>query len=294
MSASNLETVARAGYDHLLATRLRRDRITAQALADVDRDTVWVDLPQPGNRAADITLSDGTRMVVVESDARVGRDTQRTAQIIQAAETRLLALERRVRAGGVKDPAKIGRAAQRILNTGRVARLFDLEIGPGRFLYHYNEDNHAYEKLLAGRYVLTTSLTPAQADTTQIVTAYRQLQKIENRFRVLKDFLRLRPVRHWTEQRVRGHVAVCVYAALMETLITRALTTADVQDPDLDHQHLTAARALRMLNRIRRVNLTTNQHQITLTTRRTPLQTRTLAAIGVDTRTWDKATITQP
>ena len=294
MSASNLETVAQAGFDHLLATRLRRDHITAQALAAVDQDTVWVELPQPGNRAADITLEDGTRTVVVESDARARRDTQRIAQIIQTAETRLLALEHRVRKGGVKDPAKIGRAAQRILNTGRVARLFDLEIGPGRFLYHYNEDNHDYEKLLAGRYVLTTSLTPVQADTTQIVAAYRQLQKIENRFRVLKDFLRLRPVRHWTEKRVRGHVAVCVYAALMETLITRALTQADIRDPDLDHQHLTAARALRMLNRIRRVNLTTNKHQITLTTRRTPLQTRTLTAIGVDTRTWDKATITQP
>ena len=294
ISASNLETVSRAGFDHLLATRLRRDQITAQALAAVDRDTVWVDLPQLGSRAADIVLSDGTRTVVVESDARARRDTQRTAEIIKTAETRLLALEHRVRTGGIKDPAKIGRAAQRILNTGRVARLFDLEIGPGRFLYHYNEDNHAYEKLLAGRYVLTTSLTPAQADTTQIVAAYHQLQNVENRFRVLKDFLRLRPIRHWTEQRVRGHVAVCVYAALMETLITRALTAADIRDPDLDHQHLTAARALRMLNRIRRVELTTNKHQITLTTRRTPIQTRTLTAVGVDNRTWDKATITQP
>ena len=177
MSASNLETVAQAGFDHLLATRLRRDHITAQALAAVDRDTVWVDLPQPGSRAADITLEDGTRTVVVESDARAGRNTQRTAQIIDAAETQLLALEYRVRAGRVKDPAKIGRAAQRILNTGRVARLFDLQIGPGRFLYHYNQQAHAYEKLLAGRYVLTTSLTPAQADTTQMVAALPAVAK---------------------------------------------------------------------------------------------------------------------
>ncbi len=294
ISASNLETVAQAGFDHLLATRLRRDRITAQALAAVDQDTVWVELPQHGTRATDITLEDGTRTVVVESDARVGRDTQRTAEIIKATETQLLALEHRVRAGRLKDPAKIGRAAQRILSTGRVGRLFDLEIGPGRFLYHYNQEAQAYEKLLAGRYVLTTSLTPAQADTTEIVAAYRQLQTVETRLRVLKDFLRLRPVRHWTEKRVRGHVAVCVYAALLETLITHALTAADVRDPDLDHQHLTAARALQQLNRIRRVKLTTNNHRITLTTRRTPLQTRTLTAIGVDTPTWDKATITQP
>ena len=294
ISASNLETVTRSGFDHLLATRLRRDKVTAEALAAVDRDTVWVELPQPGTRATDVTLSDGTRTVVVESDSRARRDTQRTAEIIDTVETRLLALEHRVREGRLKDPARIGRAAQRILGTGRVGRLFDLEIGPGRFVYHYNEDNHAYEKLRAGRYVLTTSLTRSQADTTEVVAAYRQLQTVETRFRVLKDFLRLRPVRHWTEQPVRGHVAVCVYAAVLETLITRALTTADIRDPDLEHQHLTAARALRQLNRIRRVTLTTNNHRITLTTRRTPQQTRTLAAIGVNIRTWGKATITQP
>ena len=193
MSVSNLETVTRAGFDHLLATRLRCDRVTAEALAALDQDTVWVELPQPGARAADVTLEDGTRTVVVESDARARRDTQRTTEIIETVETRLSALEHRVREGRVKDPAKIGRAAQRILNTGRVGRLFDLDIGPGRFLYHYNEDNQAYEKLLAGRYVLTTSLTPAQADTTEIVAAYQQLQTVETKFRVLKDFLRLRP-----------------------------------------------------------------------------------------------------
>ena len=292
ISRANLETVTGAGFDHLLATRLHRDSVTAQALTAIDQNTVWVEIPQNGSRAADITLENGTRTVVVESDARARRDTKRTTEIIAAAETELLALEHRVRAGRLKDPAKIGRAAQRILGGVGVGRLFDVEIGPGRFLYYYNEDNQAYEKLLAGRYVLTTSLTSAQADTAEVVAAYRQLQTVETRFRVLKDFLRLRPVRHWTEKRVRGHVAVCVYAALMETLITQALTAADVRDPDLEHQHLTANRALQQLNRIRRVQLTTNNRRITLTTRRTPLQTQALTAIGIDTRTWDKATIT--
>ena len=208
------------------------------------------------------------------------------------AEAKLRALELRVRAGRLTDPAKIGAAAQRILSSSGAARLFDTEIGPGRFLYHYNEDAHTYEQALAGRYVLTTSLTPNQADTAQVVDYYRQLQAIEARFRILKDFLRLRPVRHWTEQRVRGHVAICVYAALIETLINHALTTDDIRDPDLEDQHLTAARALRDLNRIRRHQIGAGGRRITLTTRRSPLQARTLAAIGTDTRTWDNPTIT--
>ena len=292
MSAANVSAVAEAGFDHLLATKLRRDAVTAQALAAIREDTAWVEIAQHSCRAADITLEDGTRAVVVESDARARRDTARTAEIVATTEAKLRALENRVRAGRLKDPAKIGAAAQRILASGGAARLFDTEIGPGRFLYHYNEDAHTYEELLAGRYVLATSLTLTQANTAQVVGYYRQLAAVEARFRVLKDHLRLRPVRHWTEQRVRGHVAVCVYAAVVETLINHALAVADIRDPDLPNQHLTAARALRDLNRIRRHQLSANGRRITLNTRRSPLQARTLTAIGADTRTWDKAAIT--
>ena len=292
ISAANIDMVAEAGFDHLLATKLHRDRIATEALAAIDEDTAWVEIPERRCRAADVALDDGTRAVVVESDGRARRDVARTAEIVAAAEAKLRALEHRVRAGRLKDPAKIGAAAQRILGSGGVGRLFDVEIGEGRFLYHYNEDAHAYEQLLAGRYVLTTSLTPNQADCAQVMDYYRQLQAVEARFRILKDFLRLRPVRHWTEQRVRGHVAVCVYAALVETLINHALVAADIRDPDLGDQHLTPARALRDLSRIRRHQLTANGRRIHLTTRRTPLQNRTLTAIGADTRTWDNPTIT--
>ena len=292
VSSDNLAAVAGAGFDHVLAARLRRDRVSREALEAIDDDTAWVEIPQHRCRATEAALADGTRAIVVASDARARRDAARSAEIAAAAEAELLALERRVRDGRLKDPAKIGRAAQRILGSGGVGRLFEVEIGPGRFIYHYNEQALAYEELLAGRYVLTTSLTPAQASTAQVVAAYRQLANTEARFRVLKDFLHLRPVRHWTEKRVRGHVAICVYAAVIETLINHALATADVRDPDNGHQHLSAARALRELNRIRRVQLNANANNITLTTRRTPLQTQALTAVGADTRTWDKAAIT--
>ena len=292
VSSDNLAAVAGAGFDHVLAARLRRDRVSREVLEAIDDDTAWVEIPQHRCRATEAALADGTRAIVVASDARARRDAARTAEIAAAAEAELLALERRVRDGRLKDPAKIGRAAQRILGSGGVGRLFDVEIAAGRFIYHYNEDALAYEELLAGRYVLTTSLTPAQASTAQVAAAYRQLANTEARFRVLKDFLHLRPVRHWTERRVRGHVAICVYAAVIETLINHALATADVRDPDNGHQHLSAARALRELNRIRRVQLNANGNNITLTTRRTPLQTQALTAVGADTRTWDKANIT--
>jgi transposase len=123
------------------------------------------------------------------------------------------------------------------------------------------------------------------------VAAYRQLAEVERRFRVLKDSLLLRPIRHWTEQRVRAHVAVCVYAAVIEALIGRALAEAAITDPDLDHQTLSAELAMRELDRIRRVELTAAGRPITLITRRSALQRRILDALDVDTGTWDKANI---
>ena len=292
ISADNLDIVAGHGFDHVLATRLHRDPTCAEALQlSVRADATWVPVPAAHSAACDVTLEDGRRAVVVANVDRHRRDTLRTAELVARTETKLLALEERVRAGRLVDAGKIGRAAQRILGPSGVGHLFDVEIDQGRFLYHYDEAAFDYEELLAGRYVLITSLTVTQATTAQIVMAYRQLQAVEHRFRVLKDFLHLRPVRHWTERRVRGHIAVCVYAAVIEALIARALAAADVRDPDLDDQHLTAPRALRELGRIRRIDLHVADRHVDVVTRRNPLQTRILTALDIDTSAWTQAHI---
>jgi len=290
ISEDNVQVVAGQGFDHVLATRLHRDPTCTEALtASVRPDATWVPVPAARSAACDLILNDGRRAVVVASLERHRRDTIRTAELVARTETRLMALEHRVRAGRLVDAGKIGRAAQRILGGSGVGRLFDVEIAQGRFLYHYNETAMAYEELLAGRYVLITSLLADTATTAQVVASYRQLQTVEARFRVLKDFLHLRPVRHWTERRVRGHIATCVYAAVIEALIARALATADVHDPDLPDQHLTATRALRELGRIRHVTLTAGGHTINVVTRPEPLQRQILDALDVDTTGWDRA-----
>jgi transposase len=140
--------------------------------------------------------------------------------------------------------------------------------------------------------VLTTSLSTDQASTAEVVAHYQSLAKVEHRFRVLKDFLGLRPVYHWTDQRVRGHIATCVLAAVIEAVIANQLTAAGINDPNLEDQTITARRALAELNRIRVHHLTAGDRHVTVTTRRTSLQAAVLAALDVDTHHWDKATIT--
>jgi transposase len=290
ISGDNVDTVAARGFEHVLATKLHRDPTCAEALElSTAKTASWVPVPSANSAACDVTLADGRRCVVVASAERWRRDTARTAELVAKTEAKLSALQWRVHDGRLVDAGKIGRTAQRILSASPVARLFDVEISEGRFVYHYNDDAFAYEERLAGRYVLTTSLSTTDASTVQVVEMYRQLLEVEHRFRVLKDFLHLRPVRHWTETRVRGHIAVCVYAAVIETLLGHALAAANVSDPDLPEQHLTAARALRELHRIRTVTLTAGDHTIDAVTRRTPLQAQICDAIGIDTHGWNQA-----
>ncbi len=184
---------------------------------------------------------------------------------------------------------KRSHAPRNASSTTHPSRDYSTEIAPGRFLFHYDETAHAYEELLAGRYVLTTSLDTHQASSQQIVVAYRQLLGVEHRFRVLKDFLALRPVFDWTEQRVRGHIAVCVTAAVVEALITSDLAAHDVRDPDLADQHLSARRCLDTLQRVRRITLNAGDDTLNVVTRRNALQAHCLAALDIDTHTWDKA-----
>ncbi len=293
VSEANVAACAEAGFDHLLATRLHQDNDVAAVLeAATAPSAEWVPVPEAASAACEVT-HDGRRYVVVLSAERLARDAARTAELVARTSAELRALELRVRDGRLADKAKIGAAAGRILTRSGVARLFDVEVGERRFLYHYDEAALDYEEqLLAGRWVLTTSLTPAQASTAGLVVAYRRLLEVESAFRVLKDFLRLRPVYHWTEKRVRGHIAVVVIALVIEALIEADLRRADVRDPDLPDQHLSARRALRELGRIRKTTLEAGATTIEVVTRRSPLQAQILSALGVDATIWDRPRIT--
>lgn len=134
---------------------------------------------------------------------------------------------------------------------------------------------------------MTTSLDTTAASSVDVVRHYKALQFVERRFRVLKDFLALRSVYHFTESKMRGHVALCVLAALVEAVMGRDLAIAGVMDPDIMDQVLTPRRALRHLARVRAVRLVADDGtQRRAVTRPDALAAKVLAALHVDTSAW--------
>jgi transposase len=292
ISENNVAEVAAAGFDHVLATKLH-DSAEVQAALDAARQLTsnWIPVKEANSAACEVSVG-GQRYVVVASLPRFARDNIRREQLLDRTEEKLIALAERVERGALKDPAKIGAAADRILRDSGVSRCFVTTTREGSFSWDYDQEALHYEEdLLAGRYVITTSLTFEQASTADVVRYYRALQRVERRFRVLKDMVGLRPVYHWTESRVRGHIALCVLAATIEAVMAKDLAAAAVMDPDLTGQVLSPRRALAELNRIRQVNLETGERNVTVVTRRNALQSQILAAFKVDSSGWDRAAI---
>lgn len=92
---------------------------------------------------------------------------------------------------------------------------------------------------------------------TQIVTHYKQLWKIEDSFGELKGTLRTRPIFHWSDHRIMGHLMVCFLSYLCEAYVTRELRTQKEMmesksslNKTIDGRPLTAALAFEELNSV--------------------------------------------
>ncbi len=63
-----------------------------------------------------------------------------------------------------------------------------------------------------------------------ILSKYRDLFEVEHSFRTLKSQLEIRPMFHWTDKRIRGHIAMCFIAF---TFINRLRNITQLQYKDI-------------------------------------------------------------
>jgi len=95
------------------------------------------------------------------------------------------------------------------------------------FLKAENEQSYSLdeEKIKqAERYdgFLAISTNDNALPVSQVLDQYKQLFKIEHSFRTFKSHLETRPMFHWTDRRIEGHICLCYIAfALQNTLLQK-------------------------------------------------------------------------
>jgi len=73
-----------------------------------------------------------------------------------------------------------------------------------------DEEPRRFENLVDGKLIVETSCGELGAE--ELILRYKELGDIEQAFRTLKASLKIRPVYHWTQRRIRAHVFLCVLA----------------------------------------------------------------------------------
>ena len=137
--------------------------------------------------------------------------------LLEATEKELEKVRERVQRGRLKGQAAIGVRVGRVLNKYKVGKHFALEISDNRFAFQRLLEQIAAEAALDGIYVIRTAVPKKRMSAADAVRNYKALANVERAFRALKTVdLKVRPIHHRLESRVRAHIFLCMLAYYVE------------------------------------------------------------------------------
>jgi hypothetical protein len=198
---------------------------------------------------AEITHPDypGERLVACRNPALAKERARKRTEMLDATEAELTKIALSVHAGRLKGADKIGIRVGRHLNRYKMAKHFEIMIGDDTLSFSRRQTEIAAEALLDGIYVIRTSVPDGRLDAPGAVKAYKGLSVVERDFRSLKAIdLDLRPIYHFTEDRVRAHVFICMLASYLIWHLRKAwapLCFTDEEPPGRDDPVAPAVRS---------------------------------------------------
>ena len=186
---------------------------------------------------AEITSPDfpGERLIACRNPVLAGQRARTREDLLQATGKLLAPLIARVQAGRLAGAAKIGVEAGKVASKYKMGKHFDVAITDDSLTATRRQAQIDEEAALDGIYVIRTPVPAADLDAPAVVTAYKNLSRVERDFRSIKsDDLDLRPVFHHLEERVKAHVLICMLASYLTWHLRRAwapLTFTDENPP---------------------------------------------------------------
>lgn len=200
LSRDNLKKLEEKGYRYIVAARLKKlPGDTKKEISDLERyRSIRDDL--------DIyeTEYDGKRLVVTWSEKRALRDEKERKKLIEKLKKSL--------ANGKKG-----------VLSGRYSKYLKLDETPELNDKAIKEDSR-FDGLLG----LLTNNKDLKGES--LVEKYKELWKIEESFRLMKSQLEVRPMFHWTDKRISGHLALCFIAFVVMRELERKTKEHGIKD----------------------------------------------------------------
>ncbi|NND92149.1 MAG: IS1634 family transposase [Granulosicoccus sp.] len=173
------------------------------------------------------------RLIACRNEALARRRAHKRESLLCATESKLEEIQARVRAGKLTSADKIGVRVGKVVNKYKVAKHMELTIEDNAFTFRRHQKSIEAEATLDGVYIIRTSVAPEQMDSAECVRSYKALTRVEQAFRSIKAIdLKVRPIHHRLEDRVRAHLLLCMLAYYVEWHIRdawRELTFTDTE-----------------------------------------------------------------
>jgi len=189
----------------------------------------------------------GERLICCRNPALAAQRAAKRESLLAATETELEKIAAQVAAGRVKGADKIGIKVGKVINKRKVGKHFITDIADGGLSWRRDEEKITAEAELDGIYVIRTSAAEEKLGAAETVGAYKELGNLERDFWSMKtEDIDLRPIYHYLENRVRGHVFLCMLATYLTWHLRQALaplTFTDNQKPAREDPVIPARRS---------------------------------------------------
>ena len=159
----------------------------------------------------------GERLVACRNPELAKLRSHTRDDLLAATEKNLQKIKVRVDAAKLVGKDKIGVAVGKVVNQHKVAKHLELVITDNSFTFERLADHIAAEAALDGLYIIRTCVKAARMDAATCVRTYKSLAQVERAFRSMKMMdLKVRPIHHHLEGRVRAHIFLCMLAYYVE------------------------------------------------------------------------------
>ena len=175
----------------------------------------------------------GERLVACRNPELAKLRVYTREDLLAATEKNLEKIKVRVDAAKLAGKDNIGVAVGKVVNQYKVAKHFELLIADDSFTFTRKMDSIAAEAALDRLYIIRTSVKAERMDAATCVRTYKSLAQVERAFRSIKTMdLKVRPIHHHLENRVRAHIFVCMLAYYVEWHMRQAWRELMFTDED--------------------------------------------------------------
>jgi len=253
VSQANLDYIKEQGFSYIVTLKKRRLNEAKEAM-----DATFPDLEEKRKsyeeekknkseeQKEELLFSeyrgeDGARYLVCLNPEKKRDDEIYREGRIDKGKKKLEKIKRSVETGQLKNREKILKKATLALDKTNRKYFHYSSLKDGLFSYSLVEELLQEEERLDGIFIIKSTAFDLLPE--ELIRQYKNLSGVEKAFKEIKDFLRLRPIRHHQDDRVRAHVFICVLSYLLEKILEKKMRQA--------HLMITAREALDRLDDIR-------------------------------------------